>query len=544
VGVTGNSAIQFDRVEKPGPAGVTVCARCQRSLDEYFELAGHMLCPSCAGARDAGAATNAFLRALLFGAGAAVVGLVANALLGSSPLIAVGVGLLVGYAVRKGAAIGGGTRYQALAMVLTALAIVITATRVGDGFELALVIPYVTSRPNFIGVIVLAIALYEAWKLNRRPPMSGPFRLTGAGVLPAAAVRLCGGCGAELAAAFNACPRCGRLQHADRLRALAADGDAAESAGDLSRALAVWRQALALLPAGSDQHARVLKKIEALSGQAAASASPAAPEVAASAAFPSSAPAAAPGVGQPARTGWRKWAAGAGTLGVVLLKLKWVLLFVLTKAKVLLLGLTQAKTFLSMAIALGVYASMYGWQFALGLIVSIYIHEMGHVVWLRRFGIPASAPMFIPGLGAFVRLKAHPATVGEDARVGLAGPVWGGAAAVLALALAEIVGRPIFFAIARVGAWINVFNLMPVWQLDGGRGFAALSRRQRAIVAAVAWLLALGGVDSMFFLVAIAATVRAATRGTAPERGDRHILLTFVGLLLGLAALMVAAGKR
>ena len=90
------------------------------------------------------------------------------------------------------------------------------------------------------------------------------------------------------------------------------------------------------------------------------------------------------------------------------MKFKWVLLFLLTKAKVLLIGLTQVKTVLSMAVALGVYATIYGWQFALGLVVSIYIHEMGHVVWLRRYGIPATAPMFIPGLGAFVRLKRIP----------------------------------------------------------------------------------------------------------------------------------------
>jgi Zn-dependent protease len=535
--VTGDSAIPFDQIEKPGPMGVAVCARCQRAIDEYFELAGHMLCPSCVGAVSSDA-TNAFLRALLFGAGAAVIGVIANAVLGASPLVAVGVGLLVGYAVRKGARTGGGARYQALAMTLTALAIVVSATPVGDGFEIALVIPYLTSRPNFVGVIVIGIALYEAWKLNRRPPLSGPFRLSGGRAsAPPAAVRICAGCGAELAAAFNACPRCGRLPHADALKTLAADGDAAERAGDLPRALALWRQALALLPTGSDQHARVLEKIQALSGQAASTI----PPVSAATVSPSTSAAAA---ARQARTGWRKWAAGAGAFGVLLLKFKWALLFVLTKAKILLLGLTQAKTFLSMAIALGVYTSMWGWQFALGLIVSIYIHEMGHVVWLRRFGIPASAPMFIPGFGAFVRLKAHPATVGEDARIGLAGPVWGAAAAVLALALAETIGRPIFFAIARVGAWINVFNLMPVWQLDGGRGFAALSRGQRALAAAVAWALALAGIDSMFFIVAIAATVRAATKGNAPERGDRQILLTYLGLLVGLAALMVAAGKH
>jgi Zn-dependent protease len=364
-----------------------------------------------------------------------------------------------------------------------------------------------------------------------------------------AAVRICADCGSELAPTFLACPRCGRLVHGETLKGLAADADGAERAGDLARALGIWRQALALLPVGSGQHTRINEKVQALSAQVPA------PAAGFAGGTPSSAPGAAgvPAGANPPRTGWRKVAAGAGAFGVLLMKFKWILLFLLTKAKVLLIGLTQAKTFLSMAIALGVYATIYGWQFALGLVVSIYIHEMGHVVWLRRYGIAATAPMFIPGLGAFVRLKAHPATAAEDARVGLAGPVWGAAAAVLALALGVASGWPILLAIARVGAWINVFNLVPVWQLDGGRGFAALSRRQRALVAAVAWLLAVARVDGVYFLVAIAATFRAASKGTAPtgarapgaapERGDGNIFLTYVGLLAGLAAIMVGAGK-
>jgi Zn-dependent protease len=225
-------------------------------------------------------------------------------------------------------------------------------------------------------------------------------------------------------------------------------------------------------------------------------------------------------------------------LGLAVAKLKWVLLFLLAKGKVLLVGLTQAKTFLSMGIAIGVYAMAYGWRFALGLVASIYVHEMGHVVWLRRYGIAATAPMFIPGLGAFVRLKQHPATVGEDARVGLAGPVWGAAAAIGALVVGAALGKPIFIAIARVGALINLFNLLPVWQLDGGRGFAALSRRQRGIVAGVLWLLALTAQDGMLFLLALAATVRAAAKAGAPEKGDRNVLLTYLALTVGLTVLM------
>src|SRR5204862_5456159 len=117
-------------------------------------------------------------------------------------------------------------------------------------------------------------------------------------------------------------------------------------------------------------------------------------------------------------------------LALLLVKFKSVLLIVLTKGKFLLLGLTKLPTLLSMLAWIGVYWSLWGWRFALGMGVSIYIHEMGHVWMLRRFGIRATAPMFIPGFGALVRLQQHPTTVVADARIGLAGPVWAlGAAA-------------------------------------------------------------------------------------------------------------------
>jgi Zn-dependent protease len=353
-----------------------------------------------------------------------------------------------------------------------------------------------------------------------------------------AAVRPCASCGSELPPSLLACPGCGRLVHADRLRSQAADAERAEQHGDLAGALAAWRCVLELLPAGAGQHQRVWAKVQQLSALVPAGAAPATP-----------ATPAGPAVAQPQaataapRTGWRKWVAGLSAVGVLLAKLKWVLLALLGKGKALLIGLTQAKTFLSMVIAIGVYTLAFGWRFALGLVMSIYVHEMGHVVWLRRYGIPATAPMFVPGLGAFVRLKQRPATAAEDARVGLAGPVWGAAAAVGALVLGHTLHVPILAAIARVGAWINLFNLLPVWQLDGGRGFVALSRRQRGYAAGVLWILALTAHEGMLFLLAIAASFRAAsTVGGAPERGDRAVFLTYLTLVIGLTWLMGLAG--
>ena len=340
------------------------------------------------------------------------------------------------------------------------------------------------------------------------------------------AARPCPGCGAELPLSFRACPTCGRLVHAQALKTLAAEAEAAENTNDVTAALASWRQALDLLPTTALQYQRIAARVEALSKR-----------------VDSGAPAASRSAAR--RSGWKGWLAGLGAVGLLLVKFKWVLLFLLGKGKLLLLGLTQAKTFLSMALTLGLYATQLGWRFAAGIVVSIYIHEMGHVASLRRYGIPATAPMFIPGLGAFVRLKQHPATAGEDARVGLAGPIWGAAAAIGALLIAVGVGAPTFLAIARVGAWINLFNLIPVWQLDGGRAFAALSRRQRAIASVVLWALALGVGEGMLFLVAIGATFRAAVRGAtpAPEQGDRNVLLTYVALCVGLTALMAGIGK-
>ena len=100
---------------------------------------------------------------------------------------------------------------------------------------------------------------------------------------------------------------------------------------------------------------------------------------------------------------------------------------------------------------------------------------------------PATAPMFIPGFGAFIRMKQHPATVQEEARIGLAGPIWGFAAAAALLPdLRRRRSSPFWAALTHTGAMINLFNLMPVWQLDGGHAFKALNRTERWIATGVA----------------------------------------------------------
>src|SRR5206468_274538 len=126
----------------------------------------------------------------------------------------------------------------------------------------------------------------------------------------------------------------------------------------------------------------------------------------------------------------------------------------------LLLGLTKLKTLLSMFAFFGVYWSMYGWPLALGLVLSIYIHEMGHVAALRQLGIESSMPMFIPFVGAFVMLKQRVTDPSVDAKIGLAGPIWGLGAGVAAYLGFVITRAPIWAAIATLTGFINLFNLI------------------------------------------------------------------------------------
>ena len=208
-----------------------------------------------------------------------------------------------------------------------------------------------------------------------------------------------------------------------------------------------------------------------------------------------------------------------------------------------LLGLTKAGTVASMFASVGLYWTQWGLSFALGLVLSIYVHEMGHVAAIRRYGIAATAPMFIPGFGALIRLKQAPVTPRESARIGLAGPVWGLGAAVAAAIGAQLGGGPMLKAIAHTGAWINILNLAPVWQLDGSRGFASLTRLHRWIATAalgVAWMVTRDGAVLLVLLVAAGRTV--IDRGDTPTDRGALALFVFVTLALAVVCRLTQAG--
>ncbi|HLG55603.1 MAG TPA: zinc-ribbon domain-containing protein [Vicinamibacterales bacterium] len=316
----------------------------------------------------------------------------------------------------------------------------------------------------------------------------------------------CTHCGTELPPDALACPGCGALIHAATLKQVAAEAEEATRSGSLLMARTHWTKALELLPAHSQQHAVIRGRIADLTARIGT-------------ATDSSAS---------ADKGGASWWTGLGGLGAIALLLA-------TKAKFLLLGLTKASTFVSMFAFFGVYWSLYGWPLAGGLVLSIYIHEMGHVAMLRRLGIESGAPLFIPGVGAVVMLRQHITDPLTDAKIGLAGPVWGLGAGLTAALIYALTGAPIWFAIAQLTGFLNLFNLIPVWQLDGSRGMHALARTERwVLVGAIAVALLLTE-QRLLFIVGAVAVWRAMQKEQGP--GDARVLATFVALVFALSLL-------
>ncbi len=185
---------------------------------------------------------------------------------------------------------------------------------------------------------------------------------------------------------------------------------------------------------------------------------------------------------------WRRAAGLLAAIGLLLLKFG-------AKLKGLLLLLPKLKvltTSASMLVSIGAYSLIWGWRFALGFVILLFIHEIGHVLQLRREGIKASAPMFIPFLGALVAMKEMPKDAAAEARVGLAGPVLGSLGALLPLAIYGLTGEEMFKALAFVGFFLNLFNLLPVLPLDGGRAMSALTPAM--------WIVGYAGLIALMFV--------------------------------------------
>ncbi|MBV9425096.1 MAG: site-2 protease family protein [Solirubrobacterales bacterium] len=167
----------------------------------------------------------------------------------------------------------------------------------------------------------------------------------------------------------------------------------------------------------------------------------------------------------------------------------------LTKLKTIILLLPKAKllvTIGTMLVSLAAYAWIWGWTFAAGFVVLLFLHEMGHVIQLRREGIKASAPMFVPFLGALITARSLGDSAVAEARVGLAGPILGSIASAACILIWHATGSDLWRALAFTGFFLNLFNLLPVVPLDGGRAMAAM--------APWMWFLGLAAMLPLVFL--------------------------------------------
>lgn len=176
-------------------------------------------------------------------------------------------------------------------------------------------------------------------------------------------------------------------------------------------------------------------------------------------------------------TAWSRIKKALGPVAVVgvaiakfFAKLKVVLLPLLKFLPVLL------KSGGTMLVMLWVYMQLWGWQFALGFVLLLLVHETGHLIVAKKFGLKVGAPVFIPFMGAFIALKETPRNAWMEACVGIGGPLLGSLGALVCNVLGQVFAAPIFIALAWFGYFLNLFNLTPVGMLDGGRIVTALSR--------------------------------------------------------------------
>jgi Zn-dependent protease len=176
-----------------------------------------------------------------------------------------------------------------------------------------------------------------------------------------------------------------------------------------------------------------------------------------------------------------------------------------------------------MIVSIAAYALAFGWPFAVGFVLLLFLHEMGHVIQLRREGIPASAPMFIPFLGAVVMAKSLGDDATAEARVGLAGPVLGTLGALALLPLAAATGDDFWYALIFTGLFLNLFNLLPVVPLDGGRAMAALSPWMWFVGLIAMALVAFAYPNPIIFLILLFAVMETYRRWKARKAGGEAV---------------------
>ncbi len=306
----------------------------------------------------------------------------------------------------------------------------------------------------------------------------------------------CPECSHYLPEGTLACPDCGAMRYAGHLRDLAIRATAQEAEQHWTEAQEIWREALQWVPEGTKQAAAVEQRIELINTRL-------------------------QGIAD-----WKiKWSRRLGPFAPVL--------FFFAKIKTYLFLLLKFKFLLSFVAFFGIYWAIWGWKFGLGFTIAILIHEMGHYVAARRRGLKVDLPVFLPGLGAYVRWYAQGISLDALASIALAGPFFGLLTAIACGAVAIVTHNALFSALANVGAWVNLFNLTPVFGLDGAQATYALDRTQRWLVLATA-LIFFGVLhEGPFAFIAIGMAWRL-WQGGYPEKPDSKTMIQFILLLFAL----------
>ncbi|HEY2677355.1 MAG TPA: site-2 protease family protein [Steroidobacteraceae bacterium] len=322
----------------------------------------------------------------------------------------------------------------------------------------------------------------------------------------------CPRCKGALAPNALVCSDCHALVHASTLEQLAARARLHEEHHEFREAREAWVQALELLPPDSAQAQWIRDNAQRLQASLTSVSE------------------------KEARHVWaKKFGPFAAPMLVLLASAKW--LVVIFKLKFLL----------SLGTFVAFYWALYGMKFGIGFAVLILVHEMGHFIDIKRRGLPAEMPVFLPGLGAYVRWTALGVSTRTRAAVSLAGPFAGCLAAVVCALLWVKTGTAIWAALASLSAMLNVLNLIPVWVLDGGGAVAALDKTERIILAVAAVLLAALFSQPLLLLVAAGAAYRVFTKDipAAPSHGVTLyylLVLAALGYLMTLAP-MIAPGR-
>jgi Zn-dependent protease len=199
----------------------------------------------------------------------------------------------------------------------------------------------------------------------------------------------------------------------------------------------------------------------------------------------------------------------------------------------------------TMLLSMLAYSWIFGWRYAVGFVLLIFVHEMGHYLAARKRGLAVGAPTFVPFVGAWIEMKQIPHDVETEAFVGFAGPLAGTAAALACYWLARETGSELLLALAYSGCMLNLFNLIPVSPLDGGR--------ITAIISPKVWLAGVPLLAALFFyrpspmliLIAILAypQLKAALSGKHDRPSEyyevrRETRINYAVMYLGLAAFL------